>query len=663
MSQKKAAQLRDTLNEHNYYYYVLDDPCVPDSEYDQLLRDLQALETKYPKLITPDSPTQRVGASPVSTFAKVIYNKPMLSLGNAFENQEVLDFDKRAQEHLKVDNIEYSVELKLDGLAMSLRYENGILVKAGTRGDGTSGEEVTHNAKTIKNVPLRLRGKDYPKLLEVRGEVVILTADFEKYNKKCAANGHKMLTNPRSGAAGSLRQLDSRKTAKRPLSFFTYAVGEGQDLPKTHSKILQQLHQWGLPIAPETQVLKGTQALFDYYQDILARRDTLPFDIDGVVYKVNAIAQQEILGFVSRAPRWAIAYKFPAQEVSTKLLAIDVQVGRMGALTPVARLAPVTVGGVTITNATLHNQDEINRKDVRVGDTVIVRRAGDVIPEVVRMIPDKRKKRTSAFILPDKCPICGSDVMRVTGEAVTRCTGGLFCPAQRKEALKHFAARRAMDIDGLGDKLIAQLVDKSLVENIADIYQLSAEQWASLERMGKKSSEKLMKALEDSKKTSFARFLYALGIRDVGESTARILSENFSKLDTLMLATNEALQDLPDIGPVAAQSIVAFFQQSHNRDIIQTLQDEGIHWEVATPVTTKPSLAGHTFVLTGTLQEMTRDHAKAQLHALGAKVSGSVSKKTYCVVAGEKAGSKLDKAQKLGIKIIDEAALKVLLDQ
>ncbi len=663
MSQKKAAQLRDTLNEHNHYYHVLDDPRIPDSEYDQLMRDLQALETKYPKLITPDSPTQRIGASPVSTFAKVIYNKPMLSLGNAFENQEVLDFDKRAQEHLKVDNIEYSVELKLDGLAMSLRYENGILVKAGTRGDGTSGEEVTHNAKTIKNVPLRLRGKDYPKLLEVRGEVVILTADFEKYNKKCAANGHKMLTNPRSGAAGSLRQLDSRKTAKRPLSFFTYAVGEGQDLPKTHSKILQQLHKWGLPIAPETQVLKGTQALFDYYQDILARRNTLPFDIDGVVYKINAIAQQEILGFVSRAPRWAIAYKFPAQEVSTKLLAIDVQVGRMGALTPVARLAPVTVGGVTITNATLHNQDEINRKDVRVGDTVIVRRAGDVIPEVVRMIPDKRKKRTSAFILPDKCPICGSDVMRVTGEAVTRCTGGLFCPAQRKEALKHFAARRAMDIDGLGDKLIAQLVDKSLVENIADIYQLRAEQWASLERMGKKSSEKLMKALEDSKKTTFARFLYALGIRDVGESTARILSENFSKLDTLMLATNEALQDLPDIGPVAAQSIVAFFQQSHNRDIIQTLQDEGIHWEVATPVTTKPSLAGHTFVLTGTLQEMTRDHAKAQLHALGAKVSGSVSKKTYCVVAGEKAGSKLDKAQKLGIKIIDEAALKVLLDQ
>ncbi|MCK5665816.1 MAG: NAD-dependent DNA ligase LigA, partial [Thiotrichaceae bacterium] len=493
---KKIAKLRNTLNEHNYYYYVLDDPRVPDSEYDRLMRELHTLETKYPKLLTPDSPTQRVGAPPSSTFAEIIHTIPMLSLGNAFEDNEVLDFEKRAQERLKVDDIEYAVELKLDGLAVSLRYENGLLVKAGTRGDGTRGEEVTNNVKTIKNIPLRLRGKNYPKILEVRGEVIIKTVDFENFNKKLAAKGEKPLSNPRNAAAGSLRQLDSRKTAQRPLSFFSYAVGEGIDLPNNHSDILQQLQKWGLPIPSYAKVVKGSQACLDYYQNVLAQRNTLPFGIDGVVYKVNSIAEQDTLGFVSRAPRWAIAHKFPAEEVLTELLDIDIQVGRTGALTPVARLAPVNVCGVTITNATLHNQDEINRKDVRVGDTVIVRRAGDVIPEVVGVILEKRPKKTQAFILPDKCPICDSEVIRIKGEAVIRCTGGLFCSAQRKQALQHFASRRAMDIEGLGEKLIEQLIDKNLVENLADIYTLTHEQWAGLERMGKKSADKLIKALD-----------------------------------------------------------------------------------------------------------------------------------------------------------------------
>jgi DNA ligase (NAD+) len=660
---KKINNLRDTLNEHNYYYYVLDDPRIPDSEYDHLMRELQALEAQNPELITPDSPTQRIGAAPLSAFAEVVHTIPMLSLSNAFENEEVHDFDKRVRERLGLDNIEYVAEPKLDGLAVSLRYENGLLVKGATRGDGTRGEDVTLNVKTIKAIPLRLRSDDYPRLLEVRGEVFMPKADFEKYNQQQIAKGEKTLANPRNAAAGSLRQLKSRITASRPLTFLTYAVGvvEGADLPKRHSEILHRLQKWGFPFSVHTQIVNGAQGCLDYHQKILAQRDTLPFDIDGVVYKVNRIDQQETLGFISRAPRWAIAHKFPAQEALTQILNIEVQVGRTGALTPVARLAPVNVGGVTVTNATLHNQDEIKRKDVRVGDTVIVRRAGDVIPDVVRVLPEKRPVHTQAYLLPNKCPDCGSDVTRVEGEAVVRCTGGLFCPAQRKQALQHFASRRAMDIDGLGEKLVEQLIDNDLVKNIADIYSLSHEQWAGLERMGKKSAENIMKALEKSKSTTLAKFLYALGIREVGESTASTLAQHFGSLDKLMPATEADLQKIPDIGPVAAQHIVAFFQQSHNREVIQRLQAQGVHWVAQTEPQTAQSLAGQTFVLTGTLSNMTRDEAKARLQALGAKVSGSVSKKTHCVVAGEKAGSKLKKAQALGVKVIDEAGLMALL--
>lgn len=663
--QKQVAQLHDTLNEHNYYYYVLDDPRIPDSEYDKLMLELQWLEKKYPVIITPDSPTSRVGAPRLSEFAEVVHTIPMLSLGNAFENDEVHDFDKRVRERLEVEKIEYAAEPKLDGLAVSLRYENGLLVKGATRGDGKCGEEVTENVRTIKAIPLRLRGDDYPPVLEVRGEVFMPKADFEKLNKQLAAKGDKTLANPRNAAAGSLRQLDSRRTAKRPLTFLSYAVGvvEGAELPNRHSDILQLLQEWGLPISVHGRVVQGVKGCLDYYQDILAHRDVLPFEIDGVVYKVNFIGQQEMLGFVSRAPRWAIAHKFPAQEVVTEVLDIDVQVGRTGALTPVARLAPVYVGGVNVTNATLHNQDEINRKDVRVGDAVIVRRAGDVIPEVVRVLLEKRPENSQRFLLSDKCPVCGSDVIRVEGEAVVRCSGGLFCPAQRKEALQHFASRRAMDIDGLGEKLVEQLIDGDLVKNLADIYCLSHEQWAGLERMGKKSATNKMKALEKSKSTTLANFLYALGIREVGESTAGMLAQHFGSLEKLVSATEVDLRKIPDIGPVAAKYIVAFFQQSHNREVIQGLQEAGVRWtEVEPPSATAQPLAGQTFVLTGTLTGMARNEAKARLQALGAKVSGSVSKKTHCVVAGEKAGSKLERAQTLGVKVIGEAELMGLLD-
>ena len=663
--QQQATQLRDTLNEHNYYYYVLDDPRLPDSEYDRLMQELQHLEAQYPELVTADSPTQHVGAEPLSGFAEVAHTLPMLSLGNAFEDEEVHYFDKRVRERLEVIKIDYVAELKLDGLAVSLRYENCLLVKAATRGDGSRGEDVTQNVKTIKAIPLRLRGKDYPRVLEVRGEVFMPKAGFETLNQQQTIKGEKTFANPRNAAAGSLRQLDSRITATRPLTFLSYAVGvvEGAALPNSHNEILHRLQAWGLPISVHIRIVHGVQCCLDYYQDILAHRDALPFEIDGVVYKVNRIDHQENLGFVSRAPRWAIAHKFPAQEALTQVLAIDVQVGRTGALTPVARLAPVSVGGVTVTNATLHNQDEINRKDVRVGDTVFVRRAGDVIPEVVRVLPEKRPESTEAFVLPNKCPVCDSDVTRVEGEAVLRCTGGLVCPAQRKQALQHFASRRAMDIDGLGDKLVEQLIESDFVTNIADIYHLSREQWAGLERMGDKSAENVMTAIEKSKSTTLAHFLYALGIREVGESTARLLAQHFGSLEKLMQATEEDLQKITDIGPIAAKHIVAFFQQSHHRDIIQRLQAAGVHWvENESLTVSEQPLAGQSFVLTGTLTRLTRDEAKTSLQALGAKVSGCVSKKTHCVVAGEKAGSKLEKAQTLGVKVIDEAGLMALLN-
>ncbi len=662
--QQKISLLRHSLNEHNYYYYVLDDPQIPDSEYDRLMHELQLLETQYPEVITPDSPTQRVGAAPLSAFTEVIHTLPMLSLSNAFTQEEIQDFDQRLRERLATDQIEYMIELKFDGLAINLCYENGSLVTAATRGDGRRGEDVTQNVRTIQSIPLRLRGYDYPVRLEVRGEILMPKAGFEKLNQYQMAQGEKPFANPRNAAAGSLRQLDPRITAKRPLIFFAYGVGhtEGRNLPNTHSDTLQCLQEWGLPINQHRQVVNNIQGCLNYYQLMLAQRHHLPIEIDGVVYKVNYFNQQEQLGFISRSPRWAIAHKFPAQEVLTQVLAIDVQVGRTGALTPVARLAPINVGGVTVTNATLHNQDEISRKDIRVGDTVIIRRAGEVIPEVVSVVINQRPANTQPFAFPQHCPVCGSAVSRLAGEAVARCRAGLICSAQRKQALQHFASRQAMNIEGLGEKLIDQLVDSGLVNHIADIYTLKPTQLADLERMGEKSALNLVAAISKSQATTLARFLYALGIREVGEATAQVLAQHFGQLEPIMQATTETLQQIPDIGPVAAQSIVSFFQQPHHRDLIERLLALGIHWS-ATPSITQPqpTLQGQIFVLTGTLTQLTRDEATAKLQALGAKVSHSVSKRTTCVVVGDQAGSKLAKAQSLGIKVIDEKTLLALL--
>ncbi|MFK5970252.1 MAG: NAD-dependent DNA ligase LigA [Candidatus Marithrix sp.] len=652
---KKIQQLRININEHNYHYYVLDDPKIPDNEYDCLIRELQELELNHPELITTDSPTQRIGAEPLSIFTEIIHTVPMLSLNNAFAEQEVHDFAKRLQENLPTEIMEYIAEPKLDGLAISLRYENGILVTGATRGNGYQGENVTQNVKTIKNIPLCLRGK-YPKVLEVRGEVFMPKAGFIKLNKQQEAKGEKLFANPRNAAAGSLRQLDANVTATRPLTFYSYAIGtvNGINLPNTHSEILQQLQQWGLPVAKQNQVVTGVNECLQYYQQILSQRDALPFEIDGVVYKINNIEQQEILGFISKAPRWAIAHKFPAQEALTKLLDIEVQVGRTGAITPVAKLEPVNVGGVTVSHATLHNQDEIDRKDIRANDTVIVRRAGDVIPEVVKVLIEKRPSDSKPFILPDKCPACGSEVIRVKDEAVARCTGGLVCPAQRQQALQHFVSRQAMDIDGLGKQLIVQLVTNNLINNPADIYYLTHKQLAGLERMGDKSADNIMFAIEKSKNTTFTRFLYALGIREVGESTANILADQFTSLDKLIQATEDELQQIMDIGPVAAKNIINFFQQANNIEVIKRLQTAGLNWPVSI-LKNEQVLAGKIFVLTGTLLQMSRNEAKSNLQKLGAKVSSNISKKTDYLVAGEKAGSKLEKAKNLGIKILEEA--------
>jgi DNA ligase (NAD+) len=664
---KQIEHLREQINYHNYRYYVLDDPEVPDAEYDRLLRELQELEQQHPQLITPDSPTQRVGAEPLKAFGEVRHALPMLSLANAFSEQELEDFDRRVRERLGDDKaVEYAAEPKLDGLAISLRYEEGVLVQAATRGDGSSGEDVTQNVRTIDAIPLRLRGKQYPPLLEVRGEVFMPKAGFTALNQQQRDKGNKEFANPRNAAAGSLRQLDSRITATRPLTFFSYGVGlvEGGKLPDRHSKVMAKLREWGMPISPELKVVKGVKGCLRYYQDLGQRRDSLSYEIDGVVFKVDRTDLQEELGFVSRAPRWAIAHKFPAQEEMTLLQDVEWQVGRTGALTPVARLQPVHVAGVTVSNATLHNMDEIERKDVRIGDTVIVRRAGDVIPEVVSVIMAKRPKSTKAIKLPRHCPVCGAEVERPEGEAVARCSGGLFCSAQRKNAIKHFASRRAMDIEGLGDKLVEQLVDEGLVETVADLYDLTPEPLAGLERMAQKSAHNLVEALDKSKQTTLARFLFALGIREVGEATAQNLAQYFAELDALMAADEEALQQVPDVGPVVAQHIEHFFRQKHNREVIKKLLAAGIQWpaierrdEASLP------LAGKTVVLTGTLTAMTRDEAKEQLQQLGAKVTGSVSKKTDLVVAGEAAGSKLEKAQQLGIEVLDEAALLKLLSQ
>ncbi|MGD9153043.1 MAG: NAD-dependent DNA ligase LigA [Gammaproteobacteria bacterium] len=663
---KQAERLIKAIREHNYRYYVLDAPTIPDSEYDRLFRQLQDLEAKYPELKTSDSPTQRVGDVPLTSFSQVKHVKPMLSLDNVFTEEELKAFDKRVHDRLKTDQIiTYVCEPKLDGVAISLLYEDGVLARAATRGDGVTGEDVTQNVKTIQSVPLHLRD-DYPHILEVRGEVIMPKAGFNKFNREAVKKGEKVFANPRNAAAGSLRQLDSKITAKRPLIFYAYEVGQMQaaldpgstdwvrDDSNTDSEILKQLKKWGLPVVPEIAVVEGWEGCLKHYHKIGKQRDDLPIEIDGVVYKVDVHELQQKLGFVSRAPRWAIAHKFPAQEELTEVQAVEFQVGRTGALTPVARLKPVNVGGVVVSNATLHNMDEIERKDIRVKDFVIIRRAGDVIPEVVSVIKERRPKKTEKIKLPKHCPVCKSLVVRAEGEAIARCSGGLYCAAQRKEAIKHFASRKAMDIEGLGDKLVDQLVDEGLVNHVDGLYRLKLDQLAGLERMAEKSAQNLLDALEKSKKTTLARFLYALGIREVGEATARSLSLYFKDLDSITKADEEELQQVADIGPVVAKYICVFFKQKHNLEVIKALLKAGIHWPKMEERKGAQPLAGKSVVLTGALSSMTREEAKEKLQQLGAHVSSSVSKNTDLVIAGEAAGSKLNKALKLGVKVIDE---------
>lgn len=662
---KKIAKLREEINEHNYLYYVLDAPRIADADYDKLFQQLKVLEAAHPKLITPDSPTQRVGAAPLKEFSEVRHAIPMLSLENAFSDEDILAFDQRIRDRLHTNTaIDYCCEPKLDGLAISIRYERGVLVQAATRGDGTTGEDVTSNVKTIKMLPLHLRGSQLPTVLEVRGEVMMSTKGFKALNEQAAKKGEKVFANPRNAAAGSIRQLDPRISAARPLEIYCYGVGlvEGYALPATQYDILMCLKAWGLRINPLLKVVQGAAGCLDYYQQIGKKRDKLPYEIDGVVYKVNTLQNQEKLGFVTRAPRWAIAHKFPAVEAFTEIETVEFQVGRTGALTPVARLKPVYVHGVTISNATLHNMDEIKRKDIHIGDTVVVRRAGDVIPDVVAVVKEKRPLHAKKIVLPKHCPVCHSAVEHVEGEAVAKCTGELVCSAQRKENIKHFAARRAMDIEGLGDKLIDQLVDTGLLHSVADIYHLTQQQVENLERMGEKSAQNLLEQIEKSKATTFARFLYALGIREVGEATAKQLALYFKDLPTLQAATQEELQGVPDIGPVVAAHIANFFQETHNRDIIKKLLKAGIHWPAVTEGKHLP-LLGKTFVITGTLSDMSRDEAKDALEKLGAKVAGSVSKKTTYVVAGAEPGSKLTKAQELGVPVLDDTGFKKFLGE
>ncbi|MDG4553518.1 MAG: NAD-dependent DNA ligase LigA [Candidatus Competibacter sp.] len=668
-SQHRAAWLRERLNWHGYRYYVLDDPEIPDAEYDRLFQELQALETAHPELIAADSPTRRVGGQPLPAFVPVRHRVPMRSIRTETDTGPggAVAFDTQVRRELGLsadaEPVEYACELKFDGLAISLRYEQGALVLAATRGDGETGEEVTQNVRTIRAVPLRLQGAA-PEVLEVRGEAYMSRADFERYNARQRAAGLPTLVNPRNGAAGSIRQLDPNLAAKRPLSFFAYGLGEvqGWEIPTTHGAMLDALATLGLPVCEERTVTRGAEGLINFHRTIAEQRDTLPFDIDGVVYKVNRLDWQRQLGFRTREPRWAVAHKFPAQEELTVIETIEVQVGRTGAVTPVARLKPVFVGGVTVTNATLHNADEVARKDVRVGDTVVVRRAGDVIPEVVGVVLERRPSDTQSFAMPATCPVCGSRVIRSEGEAVARCVGGLYCRAQRKEAIRHFASRRAMDIDGLGDKLVEQLIERGLVHDPADLYALDAATLTGLERMGAKSAANLIDALERSKTTTLERFLYSLGIREVGEATARALARYLGTLEALMAADEARLLQVPDVGPVVAAAIRAFFQEPHNQEVLARLLAAGVRWPApAAQAVADESLAGKIFVLTGSLESLTRDQASERLRALGAKVAGSVSKKTDYVVAGSDAGSKLDKARELGVQVLDEAGLLRLL--
>ncbi len=668
--------LRREVEQHNYNYYVLDQPTVPDAEYDRLYRELQALEAAHPELVTPDSPTRRVGGKPLDEFPKVRHAVPMLSIRTETDTEAsgAQAFDARVRRELGLTEadpaVEYAAELKFDGLAINLRYEHGVLVQAATRGDGETGEEVTQNVRTVRAIPLRLATATPPAVLEVRGEVFMRRDDFERYNVRQREAGKPTLVNPRNGAAGSIRQLDPTVAAQRPLSFFAYGLGEtnGWEVPQTHGGILDALAAFGVPVCAERVTGPGSATLVAFHDDIAARRDQLAFDIDGVVYKVNRLDLQRQLGFLTREPRWAVAHKYPAQEEITQVLDIGVQVGRTGALTPVARLAPVFVGGVTVTNATLHNQDEIDRKDVRIGDTVIVRRAGDVIPEVVAVLaerrPDPVPPRFDILARYPVCPECGSHVMRLPDEAAVRCTGGLYCPAQRKQALLHFASRRAMDIEGLGDKLVDQLVDRGLVRTPADVYGLTLETLASLERMAEKSATNLLTAIEKSKATTLTRFIFALGIRNVGEATAKDLARHFGSLEALQSADEVDLMRVPDVGPVVAQSISQFFAEPHNLEVVRKLRDAGVAWQDLAGVQHADGrLAGKTLVLTGTLPTLTRDTAKEMIESAGGRVSGSVSKKTDYVVAGVEAGSKLDKARALGVEILDEAGLLALLER
>jgi DNA ligase (NAD+) len=666
----RAQSLREQINAANYHYYVLDAPIIPDAEYDRLLRELQDMESAYPELLSADSPTQRVGAGPLKAFAEVAHVIPMLSLNNAFSEVEVTAFDRRVREGLSSLDaiIEYAVEPKFDGLAVALHYRNGVFVQGATRGDGVSGEDVSANLRTIHAIPMRLTIDHPPEWLEVRGEVLMLRRDFERLNQTARERGEKTFVNPRNAAAGSLRQLDPRISAHRRLSFFAYGVGrvDGAELPGTHAAVMDWLAEMRLPVSGERNVVQGVDGLMGYFQALGARRDSLPFDIDGAVYKVNQLADQALLGFISRAPRFAIAHKYPAQEEITVVEGIDVQVGRTGALTPVARLKPVFVGGVTVTNATLHNEDEVRRKDVRVGDSVIVRRAGDVIPEVAGVLLDRRPMRDlvtpefASFSMPEQCPECGAPVVRLEGEAAARCSNGLSCPAQRKQALIHFASRRAMDIEGLGEKLVEQLLDRELIKTPSDLYLLEQSQLAELDRMADKSAENLVKAINASRGRDLARFIFALGIRNVGEQTAKDLARHFGCLDALMTADSTALLQVPDVGPVVAASIQAFFVETHNREVIAGLRQAGAWKDGVAQVQVEGKLVGKTFVLTGTLLALTREQAKAMIEAEGGKVAGSVSRKTDYLVAGTEAGSKLSKAEELGIKILDETTFLAL---
>jgi DNA ligase (NAD+) len=664
----RAAELREVIERANYDYYVRDTPTLPDAEYDRLFRELQELERQHPALATPDSPTLRVGVTPLSEFAQIAHATPMLSLGNAFGEAEVEAFDRRVREGLDVKgDVEYAVEPKFDGLAISLTYQQGVFVQGATRGDGHTGEDVTANLRTVRALPLRLRKGPAPVLLEVRGEVFMLKRDFQALNREQRRSGGKEFVNPRNAAAGSLRQLDSRITASRRLTFCAYGLGahSGGRVPRDrHSRQLDYLAALGFPVSAQRRVVSGLTGLLGYFHEIERSRADLPFEIDGVVYKVDDLGGQERLGYVSRAPRFALAHKFAAEEEITRVLGIDVQVGRTGALTPVARLEPVFVGGVTVTNATLHNEDEVRRKDVRVGDTVIVRRAGDVIPEVVSVVKERRPAGARLFRLPDACPVCGSRVERIEDEAIARCTAGLYCPAQRKQALLHFASRRALDIEGLGDKLVDQLVDNGIVQTPADLYRLDLATLSNLERMGEKSASNLLAAIDKSRDTTLDRFIFALGIRNVGEATARDLARQFGGLDALMEADAEALQGVPDVGPVVAASIAGFFGEPRNRKVVQELRRLGVRWSESRARTARElPLAGKTFVLTGTLPHMTRDEAAERIIARGGRVSGSVSKKTHYVVAGAEPGSKIAKARELGVAVLDEAQLVRLLER